>query len=180
MSHPPTPNTSPHVSPPASPIQNQDGTAPTANQNNPTPPTLSKIIPNDGKSCQALLITQKLLIENSNKVTMFFVDFHDLFSNMQTFVSMINAMITSHKTMETTVSELKTLFNEQTVQDIRDIPNIKERVAKLEKERHTPSPTFVLDIQKQLHYSTLGHVYQAKIESCAHRLVINGITKSST
>ena len=154
MSRPPTPNTSPHVSPPPSPVQNQDETVSTENQKNPTPPTLTAITPNDGKSCQALLITQKLLIENSNKVTTFFVDYHDLFSNFQTFVNMINAMITSQKKTETsqkitetTVTELKTLFNEQTVQNIKEIPNIKERVAKLEKERHTPSPAFVLDIQ---------------------------------
>ena len=53
-------------------------------------------------------------------------------------------------------------------------------MTELEKERNTPSPAFVLDIQKQLHQSTLGHVYQSRIESCAHKLVINGIPRTST
>ena len=101
----PTPNTSPQVSPPSSPVLNQEETVSTENKKDPIPPLLTAITPNNGKSCQALLITQKLLIDNSNKVTTFFVDYHDLFSNFQKFVNMINASMMM-------VTELKSLFNE--------------------------------------------------------------------
>ena len=147
MSQVPTPDTSPQ--PPSSPVINLEEAVPSDNRKDPVPPLLTTITANDGKSCQALLVTQKLLVENSNKVTTFLVDYHDLFSNFQKFVNMINASMLM-------VTEVKSLFNEQSVQHIKEIPNIKERVADLEKERHTPSPTFVLDIQKQLHFSTLG------------------------
>jgi hypothetical protein len=170
MSQGQAPDTPPQ--PPSSPVTLEEA-APPGNKKDPIPPLLTPITANDGKSCQALLVTQKLLVENSNKVTTFLIDYHDLFSNFQKFVDMINNTMLI-------VAQVKSLFNEESVKLVKDIPKLKERVDDLEKERHTPSPTFVLNIQKQLHYSTLGHVFQSRIDSCAHRLVINGIPRSST
>ena len=172
MSNPTTPLPSPQPTPPSSPGQNQRS-LPAGNSNVPAPPELSKINVNTDKRCEALLATQKVLVENSNKVTTFFVDFNDLLGKMNTFVTMVNAVMSS-------VKRLEDLFSEETVQHIKDIPNMKNRITALEDAQDAPSPTFVTEMQRQLHYSTLGHVYQAKIEACAHRLVINGIPKSST
>ena len=96
MSNPTTPAPSPQPSPPGSPVLNLD-TPPSGDASIPAPPKLCKINVNNDKKCENLLATQKILVENSNKVTTFFVDFNDLLSKMHTFVHMVNAVMTSVK-----------------------------------------------------------------------------------
>ena len=138
-----------------------------------TAPNLESINPPTSKSCEALLATQKYLVNNSNELTRFLSDVKTTLVNMPQFTKMV-------KDMSQVVAGLQSIFTPDVVKDIKDIPHIKERITALEEKDDTPSPSFITEIQRKLHYTTLGHVYQQKVESNAHRLIINGIKKSAT
>ena len=57
-----------------------------------TPPNLESINPPMSKNCDALLATQKHLVNNSNELTRFLSDFKTALVNMPHFTKMVTQM----------------------------------------------------------------------------------------
>ena len=84
-----------------------------------TTPNLESINPPTSKNCDALLATQKHLVNNSNELTRFLSDVKTALINMPQFTKMV-------KDMSQVVAGLQSIFTPDVVKDIKDIPHIKE------------------------------------------------------